>query len=108
MEGSASIGATQSAVMRSSRFRSSRATLLRTLGDKVPHSCNDTVRSGRAVAVSLLWRRSLESRALPAHHELHTNFTHVMRPPHRSAPAAPTSHAATSNSCRMTQMRPQC
>ena len=27
MEGSASIGATQSAVMRSSRFRSSRATL---------------------------------------------------------------------------------
>ena len=32
MEGSASIGATQSAVMRSSRFRSSRATLSSTTG----------------------------------------------------------------------------
>ena len=40
MEGSASIGATQSAVMRSSRFRSSRATLSTTFTDSRGGQCN--------------------------------------------------------------------
>ena len=46
MEGSASIGATQSAVMRSSRFRSSRATLSSTTGS-APWVLECTVRVGK-------------------------------------------------------------
>ena len=47
MEGSASIGATQSAVMRSSRFRSSRATLSTTFTDSEGDSVTGSLISSK-------------------------------------------------------------